>query len=284
MRTPQRGQGKIPRGKFREFAQEPLHVVLIFQRAKGASGIHQPPAGPHQARGAGEDFPLALLAAQVAGLRPFGDGARIATEHALARARRVHEHRIERFRQRLGQARGAFVGNGGVPRAHALQVRQQHFRAPGFDFVGHQRACAFGQPRGLAPRRGAQIQHPLARLRAKHLGGNHGAGFLEVKRAREVRQTRAGPRVRGNKIAARAPGHLRQRERTRAARAARVFPQCALERRLHAFQESVKLRAQQRAHAAHISLWQIHRIAFSSAKEDTHSPSQEPSCGGIHSR
>ena len=47
---------------------------------------------------------------------------RLLAEHSLTGARRVHQHPVEKLRQRLGNAGGSLVEHHGVGNAHALKV------------------------------------------------------------------------------------------------------------------------------------------------------------------
>ena len=112
--------------KIRVRAQKMCDRLLVLLRRERAGGIDQPPAGAQRGGGAVEDGALPGRAGGHGRLRPVAHGLRLAAEHPLARARRVHEHRVERAGQRGAQRVRAHGRHHRAARAQPLQRAAQH--------------------------------------------------------------------------------------------------------------------------------------------------------------
>ena len=180
-------------------AQKFPHGALVFQPVERARGIHQLSAGAHHARRVVQNRRLPRGAARGRVRVPLGRGFRVAAEHALAGAGRVHQNAVEKRGQ---DARQCFRRRGGherVGNAQPLEVSEQDARAGKLDLVGKQEAPAV-QPRrdlpAFAAGRGAQVEHALAGLRVERRHGRHRGCVLQIKRARGMGDSRARLRVR----------------------------------------------------------------------------------------
>ena len=208
-------------------AQKFPHGSLVFQPVERARGIHQPAAGAHHARRVVQNRRLPRGAARGRVRVPLGRGLRVAAEHALAGAGRVHQHAVKKRGQRARQRFRRRGGHERVCHAQPLEVSEQDARAGKLDLVGKQEAPAV-QPRrdlpAFAAGRGAQVEHALAGPRVERRHGCHRGRVLQIKRARGVGDSRARLRVR-RQIA---PKHLPRNPR----RAVRQEGRCGLLRAL----------------------------------------------------
>ena len=180
-------------------AQKFPHGALVFQPVERARGIHQLSAGAHHVRRVVQNRRLPRGAARGRVRVPLGRGFRVAAEHALAGAGRVHQHAVEKRGQRARQRFRRSGGYKGVRDAQPLEVSEQDARAGKLDLVGKQEAPAV-QPRrdlpAFAAGRGAQVEHALAGPRVERRHGRHRGCVLQIKRARGMGDSRARLRVR----------------------------------------------------------------------------------------
>ena len=264
----QAGQCEGHGGQLRMLAQQPGEHALILGVVEGAGGVDQRAAGGEHGHGGFEDVELALRAARGRALAPFIDGLRLAAEHALAGAGRVHEDAVKE----RGEARGKLLrqraGNGGVGHAHALHIAREDLRAGGNRLVAHEQPAPGhqrGDLRALAAGRGTQVEHALAGLRVKRRDGGKRAGLLQVEQPRLVQRREAGARVPAHEVRAPGPRHalakplLRQRAGGIAVRAEQqVQAQRALGRLLkRAFIRKKACFPEQAFHLGNIGGWKL---------------------------
>ena len=101
-------------------------------------------------------------------------------------ARGVHHHPVEKAGQAPPEILRGHIAHQGVCHPHALHVLAEHPGPGGMDLVCHQKPLVFhggGQIGGLAPRGGAQIQHPLSRSGPGQHPYSHGGRLLDVVKA-----------------------------------------------------------------------------------------------------
>ena len=108
--------------KLRVALQKRRHLFLVLLRRKGAGGVHQLPAGSQCCCGAVQYLCAQLCALLYQCLAVLLQRYRLLAEHSLTGAGRVHQHPVEKLRQRLGNAGGGLVEHHGVGNAHALKV------------------------------------------------------------------------------------------------------------------------------------------------------------------
>ena len=208
LRLGQTRQGERHERKFRVQRQKTPEHALVLRVVERAGGIDHRAAGAEHLRGLRQNLHLAVgTAARGVGV-PFVARFRLAAEHALAGAGRVHQNAVEK----RGEARRERIRHGaehdGVANAHALDVAGENLRAAGDGLVAaeqpaprHQR----GDLRALAAGRGAEVEHPLAGLGIERGDGGQGARLLHVKQAALVQRRQAGARVALDEIRALRP-------------------------------------------------------------------------------
>ena len=108
--------------KLRVALQKGCHLRFVLLRCKGAGGVHQLPAGGQHRRCAVHDLRAQLCTLLYQCLTMLLARYRLLAEHSLAGAGRIHQHPVEKLRQRLGNAGGSLVEHHGVGNAHALKV------------------------------------------------------------------------------------------------------------------------------------------------------------------
>ena len=77
-------------------------------------------------------------------------------------------------------------GHHGVSHPQTLDIGEQNLRPALYKLIGPEQAPALQQPgdlSGFASRRGAQVQHPLSRLRVQHRDGGAGRGLLHIEQS-----------------------------------------------------------------------------------------------------
>jgi len=178
---------------------------------ESAGGIDQQAARPRQGAGRVEQGPLPRGAAGHVRGRPVGHRGGVAAEHRFAGARRVDQHAVEEGRRPRGQYLGRHAQYGSVGDAPPFQRPSQLARSSRVDVVGHEQAPpgqAIGDGGRLAARRGAEVEHALARLRVEHGDRRQGRGVLGVERADAGQRMRGQPRplLRGGEQRRRPPG------------------------------------------------------------------------------
>ena len=190
--------------------------LLVLLRRERAGGIDQPPAGAQRGGGAVEDGALPGRAGGHGRLRPVAHGLRLAAEHPLARARRVHEDDVEILRQRGGEFCRIAAGDDGVCHAHALEIAFQDLCAARFIFVGKQNPLTAERGRelaGFSARRGAHVKHAHARNNSGERGRRRGAGLLHIVDARVVVCVEPRAYVLPDEVRRRAERRRRHRKR-----------------------------------------------------------------------
>ena len=148
--------------------------------------------------------------------RPVRDGGLLLSEHALAGAGRIDKNFIKIALEPRLQPLRMLVQDQGVRDAEALDVGRENFRAFGTNFIADEKAAPLHFPRqlrGFSARRGAKIEHPLARLRVKQSCGRHRAGLLQIVKPRFVIRGFSGPRFRVIVIPTGLPRDRRKRKR-----------------------------------------------------------------------
>ena len=108
--------------KLRVALQKGRHLRFVLLRRKGAGGVHQLPAGSQCRCGAVQNLRAQLCALLYQCFAVLLLRYRLLAEHSLAGAGRIHQHPVEKLRQRLGNAGGGLVEHHGVGNAHALKV------------------------------------------------------------------------------------------------------------------------------------------------------------------
>ena len=108
--------------KLRVALQKRCHLRFVLLRRKGAGGVHQLPAGSQCRCGAVQNLRAQLCALLYQCFAVLLLRYRLLAEHSLAGAGRIHQHPVEKLRQRLGNAGGGLVEHHGVGNAHALKV------------------------------------------------------------------------------------------------------------------------------------------------------------------
>ena len=163
-----------------------------------------------------QNFRLPPCAHQNGFLRPIGYSGFFLSEHALAGAGCVHKNFIEEALETRLQPLRMLVQDQGVRDAEALDVGREDFRAFGVYLVADEKAASLHFPRqlrGFSARRGAKIEHPLARLRVKQSRGRHRAGLLQIVKPRFVIRGLSRSRFRVIVIPAGRPRNRRKRKR-----------------------------------------------------------------------
>jgi hypothetical protein len=187
------------RGQQREIgmrSEEIADLALVLLGRKRAGGIHEDAPRRERLGRRREDLRAEGRALPHQRRAVLADGLRLLAEHALARAGRIHEHPVEKGRQRGRDAPGAFVEHDRVGGAHALEVLLQDFGAVGHELVGHQQAAAAQRGRQLAAfaaGRRAQIQHAHAGAHIQQRRGRGGRRLLRIEHPRRV--VRVAPRA-----------------------------------------------------------------------------------------
>ena len=95
-------------------AEEVLGLPLILPARKGAGGIDEPSARPHEARRPVQNIALTGDAAQNILLAPLRDGGGVLPEHPLARAGRIDQDFIEIGGKRVCELRRGGADDGAV--------------------------------------------------------------------------------------------------------------------------------------------------------------------------
>ena len=167
--------------------EELCDLVLVFPPLKGAGGIHERAAAREHLRGAVEDFALTHDAPLHVLYAPLGDRRLVPAEHSLARTGGVDENFVKVLREPRGERGRIGAHDGGVPHAQALDVLRQDARAVKDVLVRDEHAFSAhrrGELGGLAPGRGAQIEHPFPRFYSQQGRGTHGGRLLRVEEPR----------------------------------------------------------------------------------------------------
>ena len=148
--------------------------------------------------------------------RPVRDGGLLLSEHALAGAGRIDKNFIKIALEPRLQPLRMLVQHQSVRDAEALNIGREDFRAFGVYLVADKKSAPLHFPcqlRGFSARRGAKIEHPLARLRVKQSCGRHRAGLLQIVKPRFVIRGFSGPRFRVIVIPTGLPRDRRKRKR-----------------------------------------------------------------------
>ncbi len=165
------------------------HHSFIFHLRERAGRIQQKSARPQHFHGTFQNLPLKRRVVRRPPLQPVLHHIRIPAEHPLSRTGRVHEDLVKIRRINLGEPFRRLAGHTDIRKAEQFQILEQPLRSGTADIIGKQKPRA-PQPRSefctLAARRGAQIQHPLARFDRKEGGRRHGAGFLQIIKPRVI--------------------------------------------------------------------------------------------------
>ena len=148
--------------------------------------------------------------------RPVRDGGLLFSEHALAGAGRIDKNFIKITLEPRLQPLRMLVQHQSVRDAEALDIGRENFRALEVYLVADKKAASLHFPRqlrGFSTRRGAKIEHPLARLRVKQSCGRHRAGLLQIVEPRLVIRGFPRPRFRVIIIPAGLPRNRRKQKR-----------------------------------------------------------------------
>ena len=148
--------------------------------------------------------------------RPVRDGGLLLSEHALAGAGRIDKNFIKITLEPRLQPLRMLVQHQSVRDAEALNIGRENFRALGVYLVADKKSTPLHFPcqlRGFSARRGAKIEHPLARLRVKQSRGRHRAGLLQIVKPRLMIRGFPRPRFRVIIIPAGRPRNRRKRKR-----------------------------------------------------------------------
>ena len=196
--------------KVRMRFQERSDGFFILYMIIGTSGINHRAAALEAARSAFKDFQLALMAHLRRILTPLRDRVRVAAEHPLPGAGRVHQHRIKPRAEGRGNAGRLFIEHHSVGHAHALYVFQQDAGAHRVNLIGDEYAFPrkmIRDLRALAARRRAQIEHPHAGLHAQRFHRCHSGRLLQIIRPRCVQRFFAHAQAVRHVVSRPAPGN-----------------------------------------------------------------------------
>ena len=192
------------------------HLPLVLLRRERAGGEHDAASG-RAARGrVVENLRAERGALLHQRLRVPVERLRLLAEHALARARRVHEDNVEILRQRGGEFCRIAAGDDGVCHAHAFEIAFQDLCAARFIFVGKQNPLTAERGRelaGFSARRGAHVKHAHARNNSGERGRRRGAGLLHIVDARVVVCVEPRADVLSDEVRRRAERRRRHRKR-----------------------------------------------------------------------
>ena len=180
----------VPIGrKLRVQVQEGLDLLLILLRQQRAGGVHQQSPGPHAIRAGIEDVPLDRYQRfDGLALQAVLD-VRLVAHHAQTRAGRIHQHRVHGQLHALHGLCSVAHLCADVVQLQTARRRADQLHAMLVQIPGVHAARALhrlGDQAGLAPGRGAGVQHLHARLRAHRSRRQHGALPLNGEQALAV--------------------------------------------------------------------------------------------------
>ena len=170
--------------KFGMAGKKHRDLLFVLAGLERAGGIDERPAARKQPRGVVQNGALPCGAVRHVLRAPLPDGDRILAEHALARTGSIDEDLIEIRGQRGGKRCRVCVDRGAVCHAQPLDVLRKDARAVIDVFVCYEHplpAHGCGELRRLSSGRGAQIEHPFARLHVQQRRGAHGGRLLRIE-------------------------------------------------------------------------------------------------------